>query len=61
MDEFVFTIIDRQKCSRHNAPSGTPCWHIIGENGFGNAAICNKRAKSAGFVGKISRVSLGQR
>lgn len=48
---YLETIINRTPCPRHGVPKGSPCFHLDTMNGHGNNAICNKRARSAGFVG----------
>jgi hypothetical protein len=59
MDRFIETVLDREGCNKHNALKGAPCFLIRKNEGFGHyAAICNKRAKRAGFVGEISAKAL---
>lgn len=54
---YMPSILERSHCDKHNVPKGIPCFHIPGIRGY-KAAICNGRARSAGFVGKISAMSL---
>ena len=48
-------------CGVHKVPTGVPCWHMIknveGAEGF-YGAICGKRIRKAGFIGKISASSM---
>lgn len=55
---FMTTILDRGPCARHQVPAGIPCWHITMSSAGTLAAICNKRARAAGFDHKISPKSL---
>ncbi len=55
---FMEDVIDRQPCKRHDADKGLPCWHLPDSTGFGLGAICNWRAKKAGFNNKIDERSL---
>jgi hypothetical protein len=53
--------IDTTSCGVHKVPTGVPCWHMIknvegGEGFYG--AICGKRIRKAGFIGKISASSM---
>ena len=59
MDKFISIILDREGCNKHNALKGAPCFLIRKHHGFGYyAGVCNKRAKRAGFSGKISAKAL---
>lgn len=57
-EQFVWTVVDREPCGKHQAHKGTPCWQIIQSDGMGTGAICNKRARKAGFNHRISEKSL---
>lgn len=57
-ETFLKTIIDREACGKHRAHRGTACWTIIQSDGFGKSAVCNQRAKKAGFRHKINEKSL---
>lgn len=53
--------IDTTSCGVHKVPTGIPCWHmpknVEGAEGF-YGAICGKRIRKAGFIGKISASSM---
>ena len=49
--------VDSTHCKRHNAPQGSPCWSIaknVKDHEGYYSAICGRRIRLAGFVGKIS-------
>lgn len=54
----VSTIIERQHCNRHHAKIGFACWDIHTATGSILSAVCDRRAKAAGFIGKISDSAL---
>lgn len=59
MDESVIpVVIDRVSCTRHNRAPGHPCWWLWLLSGRKSPAICNQRARSAGFNGEIDPRSL---
>lgn len=64
MDVYTFDqpkmdlVLERSMCPKHRAKIGDPCWGIITDEGLGLGAVCNNRAKKAGFVGRISPSSL---
>jgi hypothetical protein len=55
---FMDRILDRTDCKKHGADVGEPCHVIINKNDKGILAICNTRAKRAGFNARISKSSL---
>lgn len=55
---FVVAVTERQACAKHQASVGWPCWGIIQANGAYMNAVCNKRAKAAGFNHAIKPESL---
>lgn len=57
-DLFIPSVIEKVGCQKHEAPKGTPCWRMYPVNGMDHGAICNKRAKSAGWAGQIDPRSL---
>lgn len=54
----VELVLERAGCGRHSVPKGVPCWSIRSRHHGDMAAICNKRAIAAGFVGTPSDKSL---
>lgn len=50
----IGTVIGATDCRKHDAEELVPCWIIADQFG----AVCNSRARRAGFHGKISPVSL---
>lgn len=52
------TIINRTGCTKHNKNEGYPCWSIETKTEEHKPAVCNSRAKKAGFVGTIKPESL---
>lgn len=54
---YIPTVLDRQECTKHGVPKGVPCLHIPAKRGY-LPAVCNKRAKAAGFNAKINNHSL---
>lgn len=55
----ISRIVTETPCPKHRASMGVPCW-IIPTNtlrGF-YPAVCGKRIKRAGFIGKISPQSM---
>jgi hypothetical protein len=50
--------LDRTACKKHSATKGVSCWTIEGSNGKLFLAICNRRIRNAGFIGKISPGSM---
>lgn len=55
---FMDSVIERVPCKRHASEKGSPCWGITTSSGLGLGAVCNWRAKKAGFNHKISEKSL---
>lgn len=55
---FVVAVTERQECKKHRASIGWPCWGIIQADGIYMNAVCNKRAKAAGFNHPIRPESL---
>lgn len=59
-DGFIDTIIEKVGCTKHHAKKSQPCWAI--NSGIANSrvafAVCNFRAKAAGFKSKIDPRSL---
>lgn len=57
----LYRAIDNTSCGVHKAPAGVPCWAMQkqaeGTEGY-YGAICGKRIRKAGFVGKISASSM---
>lgn len=50
MDNWIDLILDRGDCARHNAKRGLPCWWLhASKRGKVLPAICNNRARRAGF------------
>lgn len=52
-------IIAAQTCQKHEASKQQPCWQIWTLAGHKLSAICNTRAKRAGYDGDISEAALG--
>lgn len=52
--------IGNTTCGDHKADIGAPCWVLPSNRSFGSFyyAICGKRIKKAGFIGKISPESI---
>lgn len=57
----IRTVFERETCRRHNADIGEACWLIPTIDGVGVLAICNRRAKRAGFSNIPSRKSLARK
>lgn len=59
-NEKIRQIASAKACDKHGAHHGKPCWWIpAGSTAIGlYAAVCNSRARRAGFHGKISPISL---
>lgn len=57
-ERFLERILNRNSCGKHKADLGNPCWWIEDSFGFSKMAICNKRAKKAGFSSQINDKSL---
>lgn len=55
---FVQSVVDKVGCNKHDADKGFACWGIETSSGLGLGAVCNRRAKRAGFNHKISEASL---
>lgn len=55
------TVLENRGCLPHGVHRGEPCWQIYQSNGNILGAICNRRARLAGFTGKISPESLSGR
>ncbi len=55
---FISRILDREACDEHKMPIGIPCWHIHTTSDGYKPAVCNERAKKAGFDSNISEKSL---
>lgn len=55
---FMDAILERKACQRHDASVGDPCWGITQSDGLGRGAVCNGRAKAAGFNNPIRPESL---
>jgi len=58
-DDFIGVITGRQACRKHGADIEEACWYVETATGRTLSAVCGKRAKKAGFVGAISRKSMG--
>lgn len=56
-ERYLQTVIDRQPCGKHNADKGEPCFTLPKTRGY-TTAVCNRRAKRAGFNHRISLKSL---
>lgn len=55
----IGNIIDRSTCQKHKADVGEACYTIPSGNSSKIViGICNKRARSYGFNGKISETSM---
>lgn len=59
-ETYVDTIIRRKACSFHRAIRGAACYAVPSgvEHGKVFYGVCDKRARSAGFVGFISATAL---
>ena len=57
-DPKMYKVIERTVCKKHNADIGDACWPIIAHDSDILSAVCNTRAKKAGFVGQIKASSL---
>lgn len=53
-------VLDRSACAKHNAEFYNPCWTIWKLDGGKSPAVCNSRAKRAGFDAPISPASMGE-
>lgn len=52
------TIMERTNCSAHGVGFNQPCWEFMSRFGGHVYATCDKRARMAGFAGRISPSSL---
>lgn len=59
LDLFVPDVLLRKRCHEHNADLGIPCF-VIEADDSESAAVCNKRAKMAGFNAPVSPQSLNR-
>jgi len=59
-DRKIYDVVAGTDCKKHGATEVDPCWVIDPGNGAGGFrwAVCNSRARRAGFHGKISPTSL---
>lgn len=55
---YLDSIIERSHCDKHKVEKGLPCYQMLRSDGTALGAICNGRARSAGFNGKIKYSSL---
>lgn len=55
---FLDTILDRRPCPKHKAAIGEPCWVLERSLRGGALAVCNRRARAAGFNHPIDPKSL---
>lgn len=52
---YISDVLTRKACSKHEAEQGKPCWRIItSDTGEFLNAICNNRARRAGYKAKVS-------
>lgn len=60
---FIEDIVVRSHCDRHGVPKTVPCYilHSGVNPEHSHIGICNGRARSAGFSGKISQEALYRR
>ena len=54
MDQNVKKIVASSRCGVHGATEGVSCWGIETSSGIVLSAVCNKRAKRAGYNGQIT-------
>lgn len=55
---YADTVLARENCQKHQAKRGEPCWTLHSSAGAHLMTFCNKRARRAGFVHRISEKSL---
>jgi hypothetical protein len=55
---FMEDVINRETCRRHGTDIGQACWSWHDSSGFLLGAVCNNRAKRAGFNHEISDKAL---
>lgn len=55
------TVVSTSPCVKHRAGKGVPCWWVHLSAGARAMAVCNSRAKKAGFNAPISEQSLFNR
>lgn len=53
MDTNVKKIMDSSRCNQHGSVEGVACWNLFTLSGI-RFAVCNKRAKRAGYTGQIT-------
>lgn len=51
---FIEKICVKTSCNKHKAPVNISCFTIISEAGKEYHAVCNSRAKRAGYNGVVS-------
>lgn len=57
-ERFVPDVLARTQCSTHMAPESVGCWGIALSNGTYSSAVCNTRAKKAGFNAPVSNQAM---
>jgi hypothetical protein len=55
---YVGSVITRAACEKHDVGTSQPCFVITGKNEKTHRAVCNDRARAAGFRAPISPNSL---
>lgn len=58
---YLTTVIARGACKKHSVEKFIPCFTIHTSGGRKLPAVCNHRAKQAGFYGTPSKSSLRQK
>lgn len=59
--QHIHETINTTSCSKHKASPGKPCWYIYSiSSKLPLTAICGRRARAAGHVGKISAQSMSK-
>jgi hypothetical protein len=59
-DLFISDVLLRKPCKDHDAGLGLACFQLVTDDGVGLAAVCNRRARAAGFNASVSPQSLNR-
>lgn len=57
-EAYIQKIVLAQSCGKHQVPVGIACWDLETSAGMMLQGVCNRRAKKAGFIGRVSQSSL---
>ncbi len=55
---YLDNVMGRTSCLSHTADINEPCWWVFQTRGGRSRAVCNTRAKKAGYFAQPSRSAL---